>query len=63
MGNEPKSELRRGELIPTEYFRQIADYTYDWESWISNAGEVLWVNEAVERFTGYTPDDCVAMGD
>ncbi|KAA1262011.1 Transcriptional regulatory protein QseF [Rubripirellula obstinata] len=33
----------------------------DWESWLSCEGEVLWVNEAVERFTGYSPADCLAM--
>lgn len=35
----------------------------DWESWLSESGEVLWVNEAVERFTGYTPEECLAMDD
>lgn len=52
---------RRGETIPAEFFRLIADCTYDWESWLSADGEVLWVNEAVERFTGYTPEECLAM--
>lgn len=53
----------RGEPIPSELFRLIADCTYDWESWLSVHGEVLWVNDAVERFTGYTPDECLAMDD
>ncbi|SMP38996.1 hypothetical protein SAMN06265222_101231 [Neorhodopirellula lusitana] len=55
--------LRRGDPIPSEYFRLIAGFTYDWESWLSNEGEVLWVNEAVQRFTGYTPNECLAMDD
>ncbi|EMI56822.1 two-component system sensor histidine kinase NtrB [Rhodopirellula sallentina] len=54
---------RRGDPIAPEYFRAIAEGTVDWESWLSGEGEVLWVNEAVERFTGYAPDECLAMDD
>lgn len=57
------SRLRRGDAIPAEYFRAIAEGTVDWESWLSGEGEVLWVGEAVERFTGYTPRECLAMDD
>lgn len=53
----------RGEPIPEQFFRLIADFTYDWESWLSREGEVLWVNPAVERFTGYTPAECLGMED
>tara|TARA_R110002049_G_scaffold72490_7_gene187535 strand:+ start:107655 stop:108857 length:1203 start_codon:yes stop_codon:yes gene_type:complete len=54
---------QRGEPIPEHFFRLIADFTYDWESWLSADGQVLWVNDAVERFTGYTPDECLKMDD
>lgn len=54
---------KRGKPIPPEFFRSIADCTVDWESWLSCDGEVLWVNDAVERFTGYTPEECLAMAD
>tara|TARA_R110002072_G_scaffold302799_1_gene488859 strand:- start:3062 stop:4276 length:1215 start_codon:yes stop_codon:yes gene_type:complete len=53
----------RGEPIPAEYFRAIAEGTVDWESWLSSNGEVLWVNAAVRRFTGYSPKECLAMAD
>lgn len=53
----------RGEPIPEDFFRLIADFTYDWESWLSCDGDALWVNQAVERFTGYTPPECLAMDD
>ncbi len=46
-----------------ERFRAIADYTYDWENWIGVDGKLLWVNPAVERITGYSVDECVAMPD
>jgi PAS domain S-box-containing protein len=44
-----------------ERFRAIADYTCDWENWFSPQGGPLWVNPAVERWTGYTADECLAM--
>jgi PAS domain S-box-containing protein len=46
-----------------ERFRTIANYTYNWESWIDPNGKLLWVNPGVERITGYTPDECYAMTD
>jgi diguanylate cyclase (GGDEF)-like protein/PAS domain S-box-containing protein len=42
-------------------FHAIADYTVDWESWISPDGALIWVNPSVERLTGYTPAECLAM--
>lgn len=50
-----------GDPIPDLFFRLIANFTYDWESWVSSDGRLLWVNDAVTRFTGYTPDECLAM--
>ena len=42
-------------------FRAVADYTYDWESWHGTDGRLLWVNPAVERVTGYSVAECLAM--
>jgi PAS domain S-box-containing protein len=44
-------------------FQAIADYTYSWEMWLDSAGKVLWVNTAVERITGYSVEECLAMPD
>ncbi len=38
-------------------FRTIANYGYDWEWWMDQQGSLLWVNPAVERFTGYSPEE------
>lgn len=46
-----------------EKLRAIADYTYDWEDWIARDGSLVWVNPAVERVTGYTPQECYQMED
>jgi PAS domain S-box-containing protein len=47
--------------VKQEVFRAIADYTYDWESWIDRRGKTRWVNPAVERMTGYTVEECLKM--
>ena len=43
------------------WFRAVADYTYDWESWHGPDGRPIWVNPAVERITGYSVAECLAM--
>jgi len=45
------------------FFRVVANYTYDWESWHDPQGKLVWVNDAVERMTGYSVDECLAMTD
>ncbi len=44
-------------------FRAIADYTGDVEIWIGPDGQPVWINPAIERFTGYTVQECMAMPD
>jgi PAS domain S-box-containing protein len=44
-------------------FRAVADSTYDWESWHAPNGRLIWVNSAVERVTGYSSAECLAMDD
>ncbi len=42
-------------------FRAIADYSYDWENWVSPTGELIWTNSAVERITGYTRQEYLEL--
>ncbi len=44
-------------------FRAVAECTYDWESWHAPDGRLVWVNPAVERITGYSVEECLAMED
>ena len=60
------SARKRTELVSrmtNECFRAIADYTYDWEVWVSPAGRVLWSNPAVMRITGYSIKELMIMPD
>lgn len=43
------------------YFRTVANYTYDWESWHDPQGKLVWVNQSVLRMTGYTVQQCLSM--
>jgi PAS domain S-box-containing protein len=57
---------KRTELVARmtdQCFRAIADYTYDWEVWVGPPGRVLWTNPAVQRITGYSIKEIMAMQD
>lgn len=59
-------ERKRSELalrMSEQRFRAIADYTYFWEVWVSPGGRPIWTNPAVERVTGYSADELIAMQD
>ena len=61
---EDVTERKRSELalrMSEQRFRAIADYTYDWESWVSPGGNLLWVNPAVERISDYSVAECMKM--
>lgn len=57
------AEPASAETLDPAAFRAIAEFTYDWESWVNGGGRLLWVNAAVERITGYRPEECLAMDD
>ena len=63
MPSEPRHTETADGHIDHYVFRAIADYTYDWESWHDPDGKLHWVNAAVERMTGYSPDECLKRPD
>lgn len=56
---ERESALRQAQ----EEFRAIADYTYSWESWIDPDGRPLWMNPSIERISGYSVAEGLALDD
>ncbi len=47
--------LREAELR----YRTVADFTYDWEYWISQNGTMLYVSPSCQRITGYRQVDFI----
>ncbi|MBU8893832.1 MAG: PAS domain S-box protein [Bacteroidales bacterium] len=41
-------------------FSTIADNNYDWEYWIDQNGTYVYVSQACEKITGYTPDKFIS---
>ncbi|MEQ8286996.1 PAS domain S-box protein [Thalassospira sp.] len=60
-----KSVMEAGDKLnySRRRFEAVANYTYDWESWLSPEGKLLWVNPAVERVLGFTVDECMNVDD
>jgi len=48
-----EKELRESE----ERFRALADFTYDWEYWLTPGGHYMYVSPSCERITGYSSDE------
>lgn len=40
-----------------DWFRTIADFTHDWEYWVSPERKFLYVSPSCERITGYQPEE------
>ena len=41
-------------------FRMIADYTYDWEYWQGRQDEILYINPACQRISGYSQAEFIS---
>jgi hypothetical protein len=53
------AQLRNSE----EKFRTVADFTYDWESWLGPDGRYIYVSPSCERITGYLPEEFLDQPD
>jgi len=50
--NKTLIELKESEIK----FRLLADYTYDWEYWLDQNGNFIYISPSCERITGYSPE-------
>lgn len=46
-----------------ERYRTVANFTHDWEFWISPSFELLYVSPSCERITGYTAEEFLEQQD
>ena len=54
------TELKQAEIDLRESehkFKTVADFTYDWEFWLSADNEFIYISPSCERITGYTPKE------
>jgi len=58
-----RKNLERIIIENEEKYRTLADFTYDWESWIGPAGEYLYISPSCERITGYTVQEFIENPD
>ena len=58
-----KTRLQAALRANVERYRAIAEQTYDWETWFDPSGRPRWINHAVERITGHSAAECLAMPD
>jgi len=40
-----------------EKFRLVADFTYDWETWLGPGGNIIYISPSCERITGYRSEE------
>ncbi len=52
---QAETALRKSE----EKFRNLLDWTYDWEIWTDAQDKVMYNSPSCERITGYHPDDFI----
>lgn len=43
--------------ITEEKYRTVADFTYNWETWINPQGEYIYVSPSCKRISGYSVED------
>lgn len=55
VSDRKKSEVALKES--EEKFKILADYTYDWETWESPGGELIYISPSCERITGYNSEE------
>ena len=54
-----RKRIEQDQQVSEEKFRTVADFTYDWEYWISPDLNILYCSPSCERITGYSPDEFI----
>ena len=50
-------ELQATLRARVQHYRIVADFTYDWEYWITPAGQFEYISPSCERITGYSDEE------
>ena len=52
-----RKQKEKSLLIAEEKYRTVADFTYDWETWIGTDGKFVYVSPSCYKVTGYSVDE------
>ena len=54
-----RKQKEKSLLIAEEKYRTVAEFTYDWETWIGTDGKFIYVSPSCYRVTGYSVDEFI----
>jgi PAS domain S-box-containing protein len=57
LSQEHREQAEKALRESEELFRMVADFTYDWEYWLSPDGKYVYVSPAFQRITGYSVNE------
>ncbi len=57
VSQEHRKQAEKALRESEELFRMVADFTYDWEYWLSPDGKYVYVSPACQRITGYSVNE------
>ena len=52
-----RKQKEKSLLLAEEKYRTVADFTYDWETWVGPDGKFIYVSPSCYKITGYTVDE------
>ncbi|RJX31894.1 MAG: PAS domain S-box protein [Desulfurivibrio sp.] len=55
----PLKQVQRQLQEKEEKYRTVADFTCDWEYWLSPKGEYLYISPACQEVSGYSPEEFI----
>jgi len=56
---ETQRRLNRELQVSEEKYRVVADFTYDWETWIGLDQKFIYISPSCQRITGYAADEFI----
>jgi two-component system, NarL family, sensor histidine kinase UhpB len=52
-----REQKEKSLLLAEEKYRTVADFTYDWETWVGPDGKFIYVSPSCYKITGYTVEE------
>ena len=56
---QKRKQKEKSLLLAEEKYRTVADFTYDWETWVGPDGEFIYISPSCYSLTGYSVDEFI----